>query len=142
MFAYSMRRLVGEQALWYSWVRPSRGSLPHESRSTAGRLSTQGVSVMSRLRRAVLAAAVVSAFCRFISPAGAQNAPVAVAIDVTRNRHAINPNIYGVSFGTPTKLTDLNAPLTRWSGTPTSRYNWNVNADKRAADWYFDTIAY
>src|SRR5437762_3984463 len=72
--------------------------------------------------------------------AGAQNAAVTVNIDANANRHPISPNIYGVAFGNSTTLTDLNAPLNRNGGNSTSRYNWQLNADNRGQDWYFESI--
>ena len=35
---------------------------------------------------------------------------VTITIDVAANRHAINPNIYGVAFASTTRLNELNAP--------------------------------
>jgi PKD repeat protein len=32
-------------------------------------------------------------------------------------------------------------PLNRYGGNNTSRYNWQLNADNRGADWYFESIA-
>ena len=49
--------------------------------------------------------------------------------------------IYGVSFGDATTLADLNAPVNRYGGNNTSRYNWQLNADNRGQDWYFESIA-
>src|SRR4026209_313190 len=71
----------------------------------------------------------------------AQNAAVTITVDVAANRRAINPAIYGVAYGTPTQLQDLNAPLNRYGGNNTSRYNWQLNADNRGQDWYFESIA-
>ena len=52
-----------------------------------------------------------------VGRAGAANNPaVTVAIDAAADRHAINPMIYGVSFGTPADLKALNAPLNRQGG--------------------------
>src|SRR6202011_1377757 len=39
-------------------------------------------------------------------------------------------------------LSQLNVPLNRLGGNNTSRYNWQLNADNRAADWFFESIAY
>src|SRR5262245_66281445 len=69
-----------------------------------------------------------------------QNPAVTITVDVTANRHAINPNIYGVAYATPAVLSDLNAPVHRYGGNNTSRYNWQANADNRGADWYFESI--
>jgi hypothetical protein len=72
----------------------------------------------------------------------AQNAAVTVNVDAQANRHAISPNIYGIAYGTPTVLSDLNSPLNRQGGNNTSRYNWQLNADNRASDYYFESIGY
>lgn len=63
-----------------------------------------------------------------------------VTVDAAANRHAINPLIYGVAYGTPQTLADLNAPINRMGGNNTSRYNWQQNADNRGSDWYFESI--
>ena len=71
----------------------------------------------------------------------AQNAAVTVTVDVAASRRAINPAAYGVAYATAAQLQDLNAPLHRYGGNNTSRYNWQLNADNRGADWYFQSIA-
>jgi PKD repeat protein len=86
---------------------------------------------------AALAAAVVGAAAIL----QAQNASVTVTVDAAVNRRAINPAIYGVAYATTTELQDLNVPLNRYGGNNTSRYNWQLNADNRASDWYFESIA-
>ena len=91
-----------------------------------------------RVRLVVLAAvAVVSLPLSVI----AQNPTATITVDPTANRHAINPKIYGVAHATTTQLRDLNAPLNRYGGNNTSRYNWQLNADNRGNDWYFESIA-
>jgi hypothetical protein len=86
--------------------------------------------------------AIISVAC-FIGAtvADAQNPSVTVNVDAAANRHAINPNIYGVAFATAARLQDLNAPLNRMGGNNTSRYNWQLNADNKDQDWYFESIA-
>lgn len=71
----------------------------------------------------------------------AQNPAVTVTVDVAANRRAINPAVYGVAYATNAQLQDLNAPTHRYGGNNTSRYNWQLNADNRGADWYFESIA-
>ncbi|HEY2774181.1 MAG TPA: glycoside hydrolase family 44 protein [Candidatus Binatia bacterium] len=88
------------------------------------------------------AAALLCAGILDVTPARAQNAAVTVSIDAGASRHAIDPRIYGVAFGTAAQLTELNCPLNRSGGNNTSRYNWQLNADNRAADWYFESLAY
>ena len=73
--------------------------------------------------------------------ANAQNPAVTVNVDANANRHAINPNIYGVAHATTAQLNDLNSPLNRNGGNNTTRYNWQLNADNRGNDWYYESIA-
>ena len=81
----------------------------------------------------------VLAFCA-LNAAAAGNPAVTVAIDVTVNRHAINPMIYGVSFGTPADLKALNAPLNRSGGNTTTSYNWRLNASNHDFDYFFESL--
>jgi hypothetical protein len=69
----------------------------------------------------------------------ATNPAVTVAIDATANRHAINPNIYGVAFASKADLAALNAPLNRMGGNSMTDYNWAQNAQNLAQDWYYES---
>ncbi|HEX3664493.1 MAG TPA: glycoside hydrolase family 44 protein [Rhizomicrobium sp.] len=64
---------------------------------------------------------------------------VTIAIDAKKNVHAINPQIYGVAFGSTADLTALNAPLNRMGGNSMTTYNWALNAENLDADWYFES---
>jgi hypothetical protein len=64
-----------------------------------------------------------------------------IAIDAAANRHAINPNIYGVNYGDTATLAALNIPINRYGGTPASTYNWQANASNRGADYFFESIS-
>jgi hypothetical protein len=92
---------------------------------------TQRISRLAALAAIAAAATVLHA----------QNAAVTITIDAAAERHVINPAIYGVAYATTAQLQDLNAPLHRYGGNNTSRYNWQLNADNRGADWYFESIA-
>src|SRR5438270_673430 len=72
--------------------------------------------------------------------AWAQNPTATVTVDVNANRRPIDPRVYGVAYGTTTQLSDLNVPLNRYGGNNSSRYNWQLNADNRDQDWYFESI--
>ncbi len=72
--------------------------------------------------------------------ANAQNPTVTVNVDANANRHPINSNIYGVAHATTAQLNDLNSPLNRNGGNNTTRYNWQLNADNRGNDWYYESI--
>lgn len=75
-------------------------------------------------------------------PVIATSGPVTLTINAALNQHPINPLIYGVAYASSNELKELNAPLNRQGGNPTSRYNWQANADNRAADYFFASIAY
>ena len=96
---------------------------------------------MFRANRTILVRLLVVIYLLVSGSASAQNAPVTVNIDVSLNRRPINPNIYGVAHATTAQLNDLNSPLNRNGGNNTTRYNWQLNADNRANDWYFESIA-
>ncbi len=82
-----------------------------------------------------------AALLGFSSLAAAQT-PVTVSVDAAADRHPISPLVYGVAYGDAASLADLNCPINRLGGNNTSRYNWQVNADNRGADWYFESIPY
>src|SRR5262245_29033606 len=70
----------------------------------------------------------------------AQNPTAVITVDVNSGRHAIDPRIYGIAYGTTAQLSELNVPLNRYGGNNSSRYNWQLNADNRGQDWYFESI--
>src|SRR5712692_4998361 len=71
----------------------------------------------------------------------AQNPAVTIGVDANANRHPINPAVYGTAYATTAQLSDLNGLVNRQGGNNTTRYNWQVNADNRANDWYYESIA-
>ncbi len=93
------------------------------------------------LRIAVAVIAVALVLIRNPITGTAQNSTVTITVDPTANRHPIDPNIYGVAHATTAQLNDLNTPLNRNGGNNTTRYNWQLNADNRGNDWYFESIA-
>jgi len=64
---------------------------------------------------------------------------VTIAIDATADVHPINPRIYGVAFASSHDLKAVNAPLNRMGGNGMTTYNWSLNAENLAADWYFES---
>ena len=84
----------------------------------------------------------VSLVCVLPSIAGfAQNPSVTIAVDAAANRRPINPNIYGVAHATTAAVERPERPLNRNGGNNTTRYNWQLNADNRGNDWYYQSIA-
>lgn len=63
-----------------------------------------------------------------------------ITIDAAAHRRAISPLIYGVAYGDTPSLKLLNAPLNRQGGNNTTRYNWQLNADNKDSDYYFESI--
>lgn len=90
------------------------------------------------MRRTSLTATYACAGLLAATSAFAQT--VTVNVDASADRHAINPEVYGVAHADAASLADLNVPLNRYGGNNTSRYNWQQNADNRGFDWYFESI--
>jgi hypothetical protein len=63
-----------------------------------------------------------------------------LAVDASADRHAINPEIYGMNFPDETMAGANRVTVARWGGNATSRYNWKIAATNRAADWYFESL--
>jgi hypothetical protein len=93
--------------------------------------------------REAISGFLASSLVFFLAPptTSAQTATVTIRVDAAASRHPINPNVYGVAHATTAQLNDLNAPLHRNGGNNTTRYNWQLNADNRGNDWYYQSIA-
>ena len=78
----------------------------------------------------------------FVDDAALLTAPVgtAIKIDAATRRRPISPLIYGVAYGDTQSLKLLNAPLNRQGGNNTTRYNWQLNADNKDSDYFFESI--
>lgn len=73
--------------------------------------------------------------------AASATAPIAIAIDAGANRRPIDARIYGTNYASSAQLKLLGATMHRMGGNNTSRYNWQLNADNRGNDWFFESIA-
>ncbi|MEZ5312144.1 MAG: glycoside hydrolase family 44 protein [Thermoanaerobaculia bacterium] len=62
---------------------------------------------------------------------------IAVAVDPALDRRAISDLVYGVNFASAAQLADVGYPLNRWGGNRTTRYNWQLDVDNSAGDWFF-----
>ena len=71
-----------------------------------------------------------------LAPAQSYN----ITVNAALNRKPISPLIYGVAFGTQAQMQDLGATVNRMGGNNQSRYNWEINADNKDADWFFESI--
>src|ERR1043166_3778145 len=83
---------------------------------------------------------ILTALLLFAAAGHAQNPAVNISIDANANQRPINPNIYGVAHATTAQVNDLNTPLNRNGGNNTTRYNWQLNADNRGNDWFYESI--
>jgi hypothetical protein len=76
----------------------------------------------------------------FVATAIAQNSATTVSVDVSANRHPINPNVYGINWGEAPDAA-LNVTISRHGGNANSRYNWQLDAHSSGSDWYFETYS-
>ena len=74
-----------------------------------------------------------------IERASAQGAGPSINVDVSANRHPINPDIYGMAaYGVaPAYQAAARLPVLRWGGDGTTRYNWQVDSSNAGFDWFF-----
>ena len=82
------------------------------------------------MRAAVFSAAMV--LCGI-----GQAATIAVNVDTSQDRRAIDPRIYGVNFGTAAQLADPGFTVRRWGGNATTRYNYTTDVSNRGYDFVF-----
>jgi hypothetical protein len=60
-----------------------------------------------------------------------------VSVNLAANVRAIDPDIYGVSFGTPAQIQAVGYTSRRWGGNSVTRYNWQAVAHSSASDWFY-----
>lgn len=95
------------------------------------------------MRKLVARIVILSCVLLGITPqVKAQNNAVTIRVDAAAGRHPINDSIYGIAHADAASLADLNVKLNRRGGNTDSRYNWQLNADNRGADWYFQSIPF
>lgn len=75
-----------------------------------------------------------------VSPAVAAPGPE-LSVDATADRHAIAPEIYGMSFADPALAAEIGLPLSRWGGNTTDRYNWRIDTWNTGRDWFFENVS-
>ncbi|MDX2153997.1 MAG: glycoside hydrolase family 44 protein [Bryobacteraceae bacterium] len=70
-----------------------------------------------------------------------------LVVDRDRDRHPINPNIYGINFywsardtAAGTAARELRVTARRWGGNNTSRYHWSFDVSNLDADWFFEVL--
>jgi hypothetical protein len=87
---------------------------------------------------AALAVALVAAVVAVPAAPAAATAGPALAVDVSADRHPIDPDVYGMNGADPALRTELGLTVDRWGGNSTSRYSWTNNTTNLGSDWYFE----
>ena len=95
---------------------------------TAGAAGTTDLTVVET--NAGCASAQAAASVPVVPAAG----PVTVDVDPNLDRRPVSPLIFGVNFGDAAQLARMHWPVRRWGGTPTSRYNWQIDVDNSGND--------
>ncbi len=67
--------------------------------------------------------------------------PVAVLVDPALDRRPVSDLIYGVNFASAEQLAAVGYTVNRWGGNRTTRYNWLLDVDNSAFDWFFQNYA-
>jgi hypothetical protein len=60
-----------------------------------------------------------------------------VSVSADKELFPISENIYGLCGWPRDKLVRYGIKITRWGGNPSTRYNWKLNVDNGASDWFF-----
>ncbi len=75
-----------------------------------------------------------------LPPPPTSSSDVTVTVDRTAERKPVNPEIYGVNFGSNAAMQTMKYPVRRWGGNHTSRYNWETDTANRGSDWFYLNI--
>ena len=65
---------------------------------------------------------------------------VTVSVDPALDRRPVNPQIFGVNFGSAAQAAQLKWPVRRWGGNSVTRYNWQNDTSNKGMDWFFMNV--
>jgi hypothetical protein len=68
-------------------------------------------------------------------------AAVTVSVDPDADRRPISDFIYGANFASAQQITDVGYTVNRWGGNRTTTYNWQIDVDNSAFDWFYQNYA-
>jgi hypothetical protein len=74
-----------------------------------------------------------------LTPIAAGN--LTATVNLATQRRAIDPDIYGVNFGSNAQHADLRYPVRRSGGNSTTRVNWESDSHNTAFDYFYQNIA-
>ncbi len=66
---------------------------------------------------------------------------VTATVNLAVNRRPVDPDIYGVNFGSDAQHVDLRYPVRRSGGNSTTRVNWEADSHNTAFDYFYQNIA-
>jgi hypothetical protein len=67
---------------------------------------------------------------------------VHITVDALTNRHSISPYVYGGAYPQDAAtVADSGMSVVRWGGDATSTYNWQLETNNAANDYYFEDYA-
>jgi hypothetical protein len=89
------------------------------------------------MRRICLAIAVALPLLARSAPLRAE---ISVAVDPSANARPISPLIYGVNFPSDEQLDQARLTVARWGGNAVTRYNYEIDTNNTAADYFFENI--
>ncbi len=97
----------------------------------------QGNLMNRAAERFVLAVVMVFVSLFAVRPTLADQAGLELAVDVSADRHPIDPMIYGMAYASPEMAREIELPLNRWGGDGTTRYNWQIDSSNSGEDWFY-----
>ena len=65
---------------------------------------------------------------------------VTISVDPALDRRPVNPQIFGVNFGSAAQAAALKWPVRRWGGNAVTRYNWQNDTSNKGMDWFFMNV--
>ena len=99
-----------------------------------------GVSLIRHDQSVMAAAAPEPAAQAIVASSAAATTGLEIVVDVSADRHVINPEIYGINHQADEELAMLlDLPVRRWGGNHTTRYNWQLDTFNRDNDWFFES---
>lgn len=96
-------------------------------------MPTRGGGLFARLSALLVGSA------RLLSSSHAA-AQVTIQVDPAADQRPISPLIYGANFASSEQIAEGGLTLTRWGGNRTTRYNYLIDVDNTAFDYYFENL--
>ena len=123
------------------WVGANAIARPQSRSSSQHLRESYNPRRMKRILFACVTLSLAVAVLSFPNPSrAASKAGPALSVNVAANRKPISPLIYGMNFADEALAKELALPVNRWGGNSVTRYNFKIDTDNRASDWFFQNI--